>query len=112
MYFSCFGCRQTSSNKSEVVVEDNCCGCNLASVRQILSLENVEIIHASYHVDVGQTPFFVAVDNINKKLIISIRGTLSMKVRQNSSKLKTQKAFYAHNELFQLKSFPSKVNRG
>lgn len=41
---------------------------------------DIEIIYATYHVDVGQTPFFVALDYDKRKIIISIRGTLSMKV--------------------------------
>lgn len=38
------------------------------------------MIYATYHVDVGETPFFVAVDYVKKKVVVSIRGTLSMQV--------------------------------
>ena len=40
----------------------------------------IRIVYATYHVDVGKTPFFVAVDYTKQKIVISIRGTLSMKV--------------------------------
>lgn len=39
-----------------------------------------EIVYATYHVDVGETPFFVVVDYEKKAIVVSIRGTLSLKV--------------------------------
>lgn len=41
---------------------------------------DVDVVYATYHVDVGETPFFVSVDYGRQKVVISIRGTLSMKV--------------------------------
>ncbi|GLH08390.1 Uncharacterized protein GBIM_13628 [Gryllus bimaculatus] len=38
----------------------------------------VEVVYATYHVDVGETPFFVAVDYSRRKVVVSIRGTLSL----------------------------------
>jgi sn1-specific diacylglycerol lipase len=38
----------------------------------------VEITYATYHVDIGETPFFVAIDYAREKIVISIRGTLSL----------------------------------
>lgn len=43
---------------------------------------DIEVVYATYHVDVGETPFFVAVDYDRQKIVISIRGTLSMKVKR------------------------------
>jgi sn1-specific diacylglycerol lipase len=63
------------------IVDDNCCRCNYAALQKLTSLGDIEIIYATYHVDVGETPFFVALDYDRKKVVISIRGTLSMKVR-------------------------------
>jgi hypothetical protein len=62
------------------VVSDNCCQCNYAALRRMVEIGEVEVIYATYHVDVGETPFFVAVDFTRHKIVISIRGTLSMKV--------------------------------
>ena len=42
--------------------------------------ENVELVYVTYHVDVGETPFFIGIDYDMRKIVISIRGTLSMKV--------------------------------
>lgn len=45
----------------------------------MLNVGDVEVIYTTFHVDVGETPFFVAVDYSKGKIVISIRGTLSMK---------------------------------
>lgn len=41
---------------------------------------DVQVVYATFHVDVGITPFFVAVDYARKKIVVSIRGTLSLQV--------------------------------
>ena len=43
-------------------------------------LDRVDMVYVTYHVDVGKTPFFIGVDYDKQKIVISIRGTLSMKV--------------------------------
>ena len=47
---------------------------------QVCNQENVELVYVTYHVDVGETPFFIGIDYDMRKIVISIRGTLSMKV--------------------------------
>lgn len=74
----CFPC--VGMNDGATVVSDNCCQCNYAALRRMVEIGEVEVIYATYHVDVGETPFFVAVDFTRRKIVISIRGTLSMKV--------------------------------
>lgn len=64
---------------SAQVIEDNCCLCNYAALKQMMVDGDVEIIYATYHVDIGETPFFVAIDYAREKIVVSIRGTLSMK---------------------------------
>lgn len=46
----------------------------------MLSKGQAVIVYATYHVDVAETPFFVAIDFSRNKIVVSIRGTLSMKV--------------------------------
>ena len=46
----------------------------------MLKLKNIDLIFATFHVDVGETPFFISIDHDKKVIVISIRGTLSMKV--------------------------------
>ncbi|XP_050083818.1 diacylglycerol lipase-alpha isoform X2 [Anopheles aquasalis] len=70
----CF-CRRNTVD----VVDDNCCFCNYAALKKMLELGEVEVIYATYHVDIGETPFFVAIDYSCSKIVVSIRGTLSMK---------------------------------
>ncbi|XP_064538480.1 diacylglycerol lipase-alpha isoform X3 [Drosophila montana] len=74
----CFGCCCGSGDDGQVI-QDNCCYCNYAALKKTLQLGDIDIVYATYHVDVGETPFFVAVDYTQKKIVISIRGTLSMK---------------------------------
>ncbi|XP_032593934.1 diacylglycerol lipase-alpha isoform X2 [Drosophila grimshawi] len=74
----CFGCCCGSGDNGEVI-QDNCCYCNYAALKKTLQLGDIDIVYATYHVDVGETPFFVAVDYTQRKIVISIRGTLSMK---------------------------------
>ncbi|KOC64223.1 Sn1-specific diacylglycerol lipase alpha [Habropoda laboriosa] len=74
---SCFPC--CGHEDEATVVEDNCCQCNYAALRKMVDVAEVEVIYATFHVDVGETPFFVALDYTKKKVVVSIRGTLSMK---------------------------------
>ena len=41
---------------------------------------NIRLIYVTYHVDVGESPFLIGVDYLMKAVVISIRGTLSLKV--------------------------------
>ena len=62
-------------------MEDNCCGCNLAAYSHMLAdIPNVQLVYITYHVDVGETPFLVAIDFEQRAVVITIRGTLSLKV--------------------------------
>ncbi|XP_050302492.1 diacylglycerol lipase-alpha isoform X2 [Anthonomus grandis grandis] len=76
--YCCLPCRRTNSENVQIV-DDNCCRCNYAALEKLTKIGDIEIIYATYHVDVGETPFFVALDYDRKKIVISIRGTLSMK---------------------------------
>lgn len=78
-YCRCFRCCSSSHGEPEVV-EDNCCGCNVASFFRMAPSEGLDLVYVTYHVDVGETPFFVALDHSRRAIVISIRGTLSMKV--------------------------------
>ncbi|XP_076382439.1 inactivation no afterpotential E isoform X3 [Megalopta genalis] len=73
----CFPCGRHQDDAT--VVEDNCCQCNYAALRKMVDVAEVEVVYATFHVDVGETPFYVALDYTRKKVVVSIRGTLSMK---------------------------------
>ncbi|XP_046832367.1 diacylglycerol lipase-alpha isoform X1 [Vespa crabro] len=74
---ACFPCGNQEDEAT--IVEDNCCQCNYTALRKMVKVGEVEVVYATFHVDVGETPFFVALDYTKKKVVISIRGTLSMK---------------------------------
>ena len=79
----CCCCNRSSLGENDltpVIVGDTCSRCHLAALRQACGNGNYEVIYATFHVDVAETPFFVAVDYDHKSVIVSIRGTISMKV--------------------------------
>eukprot|EP00112_Aurelia_sp_Birch-Aquarium-sp1_P019699 Seg493.3 transcript_id=Seg493.3/GoldUCD/mRNA.D3Y31 product="Sn1-specific diacylglycerol lipase alpha" protein_id=Seg493.3/GoldUCD/D3Y31 len=74
----CAGCCRPST-KDFVLVEDNCCECNLEATKMFLNNHEHEIIYISYKDEVYQPPFFIAVDHKKKSVVVSCRGTLSLK---------------------------------
>ena len=74
----CWKCSQKPMDS--VVLEDNCCGCNFAAFRKMCHLPDTYVVYVTYHVDVGEIPFLVALDYSQKAIVISIRGTLSLEV--------------------------------
>ena len=73
------GCCARGSTEDVKVINDNCCKCNYGALQKMLPAGDIKVIYVTYHVDVGETPFLVAVDYTKQKVVISIRGTLSMK---------------------------------
>lgn len=74
-------CGAAKEGAHPVIVDDNCCSCNYAAMNRMMGATgdgDVEVIYTTFHVDVGETPFFVAVDYAREKVVVSIRGTLSM----------------------------------
>ncbi|MBN3294967.1 DGLA lipase, partial [Amia calva] len=78
----CLSLSPSRFSQSVTVEEDNCCGCNVLAIRRHFldeQLRDVDVVYTSCHDAVYETPFFVAVDHGKKKIVISIRGTLSPK---------------------------------
>lgn len=85
-----FGARSGASSDEAVdnlpvVIGDTCSGCHVAALKQSIGSADYQVIYASFHVDVSETPFFVAVDYDRQSVVVSIRGTISMKVPRVSS---------------------------
>lgn len=59
-------------NDPAVIVEDNCCQCNYAALRRMIKVAEVEVVYATFHVDVGETPFFIALDYNRKKVSAAV----------------------------------------
>lgn len=62
----CFPCGAREDEAT--IIEDNCCRCNYAALSRMLDLGEIEVVYATFHVDVGETPFFVALDYTKKKV--------------------------------------------
>lgn len=53
---------------------------NMATLKQMIGDgDDYQITFISFHVDVAKTPFFIAVDYRHQSVVLSIRGTISMK---------------------------------
>ncbi|XP_048765842.2 diacylglycerol lipase-alpha-like isoform X7 [Ostrea edulis] len=59
-------------------VQDNCCQCNFVALLKLSQLRQCDIVYATYHVDIGETPFYVAIDHKYKRVVICVRGTTSL----------------------------------
>ncbi|XP_061192238.1 diacylglycerol lipase-alpha-like isoform X1 [Saccostrea echinata] len=59
-------------------VQDNCCQCNFVALLKLSQLRECDIVYATYHVDIGETPFYVAIDHKYKTVVICVRGTTSL----------------------------------
>jgi hypothetical protein len=82
--FRCI-CRPCCCNQKpieSVVLDDNCCGCNFAAFTRMCHLPDIYVVYITYHVDVGETPFVVAIDYAQQSIVVSIRGTLSLQVNK------------------------------
>ena len=77
----CLPCCTPKKDEGAVLLSDNCCSCNMVALKQVLAQKNCDLVYATFHVDVGETPFFIGVDYEKKVVVISIRGTLSMQVK-------------------------------
>ena len=78
---SCFSCCCLGQNvtRQEFTEDDNCCFCNLATLRlKVPHIEEKDIIHISFKNNFLETPFMIVADPKLQKLVISIRGTLSL----------------------------------
>lgn len=66
-------------SENETVTGDNSCFCNFRSLLIMSELKLEDVIYTSFENDVYQLPFFVALDHSRAAVVISCRGTLSLK---------------------------------
>ncbi|EDO44911.1 predicted protein [Nematostella vectensis] len=67
------------ANSLAHIIKDNCCMCNTAAIHLQTELRNEDLLYCSYHNKLYEIPFYVALDRDKKTVVVSIRGTLSMK---------------------------------
>lgn len=65
--------------KQGFVKDDNCCRCNTSAIRKTTGIHQDDIIYASFHNEIYETPFFLCVDREQQTIVIAVRGTLSLK---------------------------------
>lgn len=61
-----------------IILNDNCCGCNVASVERRLAAHNYEIIYATYKVEINLVPFLVVADHSKQSIVLALRGSMSL----------------------------------
>ncbi|TRY67654.1 hypothetical protein TCAL_05860 [Tigriopus californicus] len=72
---ACFSC----VSPEDFIQGDNCLQCNTAALMSMLPhLDQEALVHISFKNNFLEVPFFVAVDQRYRKIVISIRGTLSL----------------------------------
>ncbi|XP_076332276.1 diacylglycerol lipase-beta-like isoform X2 [Tachypleus tridentatus] len=71
----CLCCRR----RPDFVVDDNCCLCHAAALKNITGLKDSDLIYVSFHNRVYAVPFYVAVDHATSSIVVAIRGTLSLR---------------------------------
>ncbi|XP_045197127.2 diacylglycerol lipase-alpha-like isoform X2 [Mercenaria mercenaria] len=78
-YLRCCCCQNCCKKGGvDYELDDNCCQCNVVALKKISGLPDMDLVYVTYHVDIGETPFYVALDNKHRKIVICVRGTLSL----------------------------------
>ncbi len=89
---NCFNSHSLTKSCEEIneIENDNCCFCYYSALVKQLpestkideeksSKKHVKIVHANFSSDVGKPSYYVALDLLMKKVVITIRGTESLR---------------------------------
>lgn len=60
------------------VINDNLCGCHMATLETRLAPQNYETIYVNYSNDIHRIPFLVVADHSRRSIVIAIRGSMSL----------------------------------
>ncbi|KAL7857053.1 hypothetical protein SRHO_G00159520 [Serrasalmus rhombeus] len=71
-------CCHNRNTESDLVGGDNF-GCNFSSILHVTGLQYRDFIHISFHNQIYEIPFFVALDHKREAVLVAVRGTLSLK---------------------------------
>uniref|UniRef100_A0A0K0DHD8 sn-1-specific diacylglycerol lipase n=1 Tax=Angiostrongylus cantonensis TaxID=6313 RepID=A0A0K0DHD8_ANGCA len=61
-----------------MIVEDNCCFCNVAAFSLSTEKKNIDIFFVSFHNELYEVPFVVFADHETRSIVITIRGSCSL----------------------------------
>ncbi|XP_076251583.1 diacylglycerol lipase-beta-like [Rhynchophorus ferrugineus] len=70
----CFGRPQYT-----LILDDNCCFCHMAGVKQISKINEEDILFASFRNHVFELPFCVITDHKTSNIVVAIRGSISLR---------------------------------
>ncbi|RZF36575.1 hypothetical protein LSTR_LSTR010686 [Laodelphax striatellus] len=65
--------------KKTIVIEDNCCLCNLAGVKFFSKKTEDEIIYVTFRNRLFELPFCVIVDHKTRAIVLCVRGSMSVR---------------------------------
>ncbi|XP_062382273.1 diacylglycerol lipase-beta [Sardina pilchardus] len=71
-------CCRSRSTQYDIVGGDSL-GCHFTSILQTTGLQYRDFIHISFHNQIYEIPFFVALDHKKESVLVAVRGTLSLK---------------------------------
>ncbi|XP_066586565.1 diacylglycerol lipase-beta-like [Prorops nasuta] len=65
--------------KRHVVLDDNCCLCNLSGVKHLSDVSEDDILFASFKNHLCEVPFLVIADHKTASIVVVVRGSLSLR---------------------------------
>lgn len=71
-------CCRSRAAEYEIVGGDHL-GCHFSSILQTTGLQYRDFIHVSFHNQIYEIPFYVALDHKREAILVAVRGTLSLK---------------------------------
>uniref|UniRef100_A0AAQ5Y4B2 Diacylglycerol lipase-beta n=1 Tax=Amphiprion ocellaris TaxID=80972 RepID=A0AAQ5Y4B2_AMPOC len=71
-------CCRSRAAEYEIVGGDHL-GCHFSSILQSTGLQYRDFIHVSFHNQIYEIPFYVALDHKREAVLVAVRGTLSLK---------------------------------
>lgn len=71
-------CCRSRAAEYDIVGGDHL-GCHFSSILQSTGLQYRDFIHVSFHNQIYEIPFFVALDHKREAVLVAVRGTLSLK---------------------------------
>lgn len=71
-------CCRSQASEYEIVGGDHL-GCHFSSILHSTGLHYRDFIHVSFHNQIYEIPFFVALDHQREAVLVAVRGTLSLK---------------------------------
>eukprot|EP01100_Stratorugosa_tubuloviscum_P011473 TRINITY_DN5122_c2_g1_i1.p1 TRINITY_DN5122_c2_g1~~TRINITY_DN5122_c2_g1_i1.p1 ORF type:complete len:695 (-),score=293.77 TRINITY_DN5122_c2_g1_i1:15-2099(-) len=66
------------NDRTSTLKGDNICDCNYLALKTIANINDEDLIFASFENTILKSPYFICINKERKKIILSIRGTMSL----------------------------------